>query len=431
MQLVRAFSGWQYQLGPRNGQPGALKIVPCSMAKRDKQVASILRNLSENTLLTVPMIAIAKTGMSINNERLQNPHHRESVQITERARDLVTGEYTSERGNSITVERMMPIPFDLKYQVDIWTSNEDQKHQLMEQIMTVIYPSFDIQNSDNPIDWAAMTSVYVEDINFYSRSIPIGTDHDIEIATISLRLPFWLNPPAKIKHQTIIKQIITNINQITYDQDGDLEQGARLTQRVVTPSNHIIEVQSGEIKLLGPRGNELDENGDVYRWSDFFVAMEMDYLPLVNQLRLRLAADIEDHSKDVSGTIQEIAPNIMSWHVDINTLPRNTIPPVNAIINPLRSFPGEGGIVAAEGQRYLLTEDLAGPGTVAWGNITAAKGAIIKYTQGVWIVDFDISTTADHYVTNLLTGRQLRWVNGEWLLAINGHYLPGEWLIIE
>jgi hypothetical protein len=428
MQLVRAFSGWQYQMGGRNGQPGVLKMVPCTMAKRDKQVAAILRNLSENTLLTVPMIAIAKTGLVLTPERLQNPYHSESVQVTERAVDPVTGQYTDERGNGITVDRVMPRPFDLKYQVDIWTSNEDQKHQLMEQILTVIYPTFDIQNSDNPLDWSALTSVYVEDVNFYSRSIPIGTDNEIEIATINLRLPFWLTPPAKIKRQRLIQQIITNVNSLVYDDEGEGEQGDTMHQHITTVGNHLIEVNGNQIKLLGPHGKETDEDGNIYSWSKYFDDLRMDFYPLVTQLRVRLSDDIEDQSKDIVGTIQVIEPNIMDWQVDIDTLPSNTLPPVNAVINPLRSFPGEGGIDAVQGRRYLLTEDLATP-SAAWGNITAAKGSIIKFDQNAWIVDFDVATTDEQYVVNLLTGRQLHWKNGAWGIAINGKYLPGYWHI--
>jgi hypothetical protein len=428
MQLVRAFSGWQYKLGPRNGQEGALKLVPCTMAKRDKQVASILRSLSENTLMTVPMITIAKTGMVLTPERLQNPQHTESIHITERARDPVTGYYTGERGNAMTVERIMPRPFELKYQVDIWTSNEDQKHQLMEQILTVIYPSFDIQSSDNPLDWSALTSVYVEDVNFYSRGIPIGTSEDIEIATINLRLPFWLTPPAKIKHQTIIKQIITNVNAIAYDEDGEAVQGEKINQVVTTFKNHCISVENGEIKLLGPHGNEKDEDGNIYRWEDLMNAEGIDFYPLVTQLHLRLAENLEDDSKDIKGTIQLVEPNVMAWQVDLDTLPANTLDPIHAAINPLRSVPGEGGIVAAENRRYLLTEDLAGP-SAAWGNITASKWSIIKFKQGAWIVDFDIGTTEEHFVTNLLTGRQLRWTGGRWTMAVNNVYGPGYWQI--
>lgn len=427
MQLVRAFSGFQYESGGRNGK--VLKMVPCSMAKRDRQVAAILRNLSENTLLSVPMITVAKTGMEFAPDRLQNPHHVESLQVLERGKDPITGEYNGERGNSLTIDRMMPRPFNLRYQIDIWTSNEDQKHQLLEQILTIIYPSFDIQNSDNGLDWSALTSVMMEDITWSSRAIAIGTESEIDVATINVKLPIWLTPPAKVKRQNIIKQIITNINNAVEDAEGEATHGARMAQHVTTVGDHLIEVNNGQIKLLGPNGSAVDSNGDPYKWSDLFNKIGVDFYPMMTQLRLRTTSDLEDDSKDIIGSIQEGAsPNLVHWQIDIDTLPANTLTAVHAIIDPLRSFPGEDGIEAVQGRRYLLTSDLGTP-SLAWGNITAGKGSILEFKDGLWIVSFDASATEDHYLVNLLTGRQLRWFNGEWVMAINGTYHPGYWFI--
>ena len=40
----------------------------------------------------------------------------------------------------------MPVPYNLTMQVDIWTSNSDQKFQLLEQILTLYNPSVDINS---------------------------------------------------------------------------------------------------------------------------------------------------------------------------------------------------------------------------------------------------------------------------------------------
>ena len=49
---------------------------------------------------------------------------------------------TSNCGNAYNVERIMPLPFNMELQVDIWTSNQKQKYQLSEQILLAMWPEF-------------------------------------------------------------------------------------------------------------------------------------------------------------------------------------------------------------------------------------------------------------------------------------------------
>ena len=81
----------------------------------------------------------------------------------------------NERGNSYTVERIMPRPWDMNISVQVLTSNQDQMYQLQEQIMAIFVPQIEIQNSDNPLDWTALTIMKLEDVEFNSRTIPVGS----------------------------------------------------------------------------------------------------------------------------------------------------------------------------------------------------------------------------------------------------------------
>jgi hypothetical protein len=99
MQIVRAFSGFQYMTGWRDDIPPHLVMVPCRMASRDKLVAAIVQNASVNTILTVPMITIAQTGLAGRRGDLQNPSHVDTRQVKERRIDD-NGAYASDRGRS-------------------------------------------------------------------------------------------------------------------------------------------------------------------------------------------------------------------------------------------------------------------------------------------------------------------------------------------
>jgi hypothetical protein len=112
--------------------------------------------------------------------------------------------------------------------------------------------------------------------------------------------------------------------------------------------------------------------------------------------------------------------------------------PINAIIDPHQVFPGVGLPSAANGQRYMMLEDIGGTdgpngqsgATVAWGPLTASKNDIIMFNGTVWQVVFDSKTaTTEGFVTNLYTNKQLHWDKTQWELSIDGQYAPGMWRI--
>lgn len=428
-QLVRAFSGFKYRTGyGRNGEPPRLMMVPCRIASKSRTVATIINNASENTLNAVPMITIHQAGLDTRFEDLQNVGHVDTRQVVERAIDA-DGKYTGERGQSYTVQRLMPLPFTMRVQVDVWTSNEDQKQQLEEQILIAIAPNFEIQSSDNPLDWTALTTVYLEGIEHSSRTIPVGTggSDELDILTFQLRMPFWLSPPAKVQKQTLINQIVTNINDggdVMPGQALDPSQGQRLSQSVVTPGDHYVRIDGNRVYLLGKGGVETDSEGNKFNWMSLIDQMG-DLRPTMSQLAISTTNNIEDTK--IVGTLQvdENNPNALFWQIDPDTLPKNTLDPVNAVIEPLRTFPGERLPVAANGQRYLILDDI-GP-SVAWGPITAKAGNIIQYHNDAWTVVFNGTGTAPEHVLNLNSGSQLRWNGSDWIMAIDGEYAPGMW----
>jgi hypothetical protein len=415
-----------------------------------------MKNNSENSILSVPMFTIWVKEMSPNRNRTQNPSHVSTVQVTERAIDS-NGNYTGERGNGYTVERQMPHPLDITLQVDLWTSNEHQKHQLWEQVYMAFNIGFDIQSSENPIDWTALTRVELESTTWSSRNIPVGTNEEIDVASFVFKLPVWITPPAKVKQQKLIHQIVTNILEGEFegkpDRLGDneiqMDSSALMSRVIVTPKNARIRISGDEITLLAVKGLETDINGNLMSWEDLL----KPYGPFrAGESQLRLRADIEqDIDLDIIGTLNldPSRPNVIHWQVDPDTLPGNTQAPVDAIIDPMKHFPlsdlngnREGVLPAeAEGQRYMLLEDLGR--TIAWGTLSnklgdiqdsngapfsAQAGDIIEFRNGRWSIDFDASTTTTvHYLVNLRSGKQLKFTDGTWIMAIDGEYHPGFW----
>jgi hypothetical protein len=430
-QVVRAFSGFQYTIGSRKGMPPELKMVPVTMAKTSKLVANIMRNGSENSLNSAPQITVWQTGLTGRREDVQNPAHVDELKVIERAIDPLTNKYTAERGRSYSVKRLMPRPFNMEIQIDLWTSNYEQKYEIMEQILPVMYPNFWIQNSDNALDWTALTDAHLEDITWTSRSIPVGTE-ELEISTMKLRIPIWISPPAMVTQQRLIEQIVTNINDVPFDEntivDKDYAKGKRMSQEVVTPGNFKVYIEGNIASLVDERGSNVDAEGNPYKWSELL----WDYgalRPAVSRMILNPnAADLEATS-GIVGTLQYSQdPNELFFQIDPDTIPSNTFAPVDALIDPMTAFPSQKLPPVAQGQRYLIISDV-GP-SVAWGNLNASVNDIIEFSGTEWFVSFDASqsdATQLQFVLNLNSSNQLKWTGIEWILSIDGIYNPGFW----
>lgn len=436
-QMVRAFTGFQYMTGRRevNGiviEP-QLKIVPCSLAMQDRTVGHILRNNSENTALSAPRITIAHTGLTGRRQDLQHPGHVDTRQVLERDIDpenptVYANASGARSGRNYTVQRMMPRPFEMSVNVDIWTSNQSQKYQILEQILVVVYPDFQIQNSDNALDWTAMTMMELTDIQWSSRSIPVGTETEIDVTTLTFRLPFWLSPPAKVMQQRIIEQIITNV----FEGDGEGDEmvaGQELFQHITTPGNHLIEMSSGIVRLLGAEGADNGVNGEPVEWKNL-IKLYGVLRPGLSKLRLKTSPDqIDDWSHDIIGTLQYDAtnPNILHWQLDPDSLPANTQPPIDGVIDPLRTYPGQGLPGQVNGQRYVVLNDIGT--SQAWGKLNAKANDIIEYRSGAWSVAFSPKVGAEtaDFVLNSRSGNQLRWNGADWVKTIDGVYPAGYW----
>ena len=168
----------------------------------------------------------------------------------------------------------------------------------------------------------------------------------------------------------------------------------------------------------------------------------LTWTPVVNMygtLRpgISLIALTQQDGTQVYGTIAFDPTNdqFLLFTVIEESIPTNTLPPINAVINPQLSGPGYGLPSAVTGQRYLLTEPVGS--SSAWAGtsgqiVTAYPNDIIEYNGSQWIISFNSQASSGdtQYVTNITTEIQYRW-NGEmWVKSYQGLYPGGQWSII-
>ena len=205
-QLIRLFSNFSYKDGKGN-----LTQIPVMYGDITRQVGHIIRDNSENKIPSAPRISVYITSLAMDRERTSDATYTGKIHLRERAYDSNNKEYLNTQGQNYTVERLMPTPFNLGINVDIWSTNTEQKLQIIEQILTLFNPSLEIQTTDNYVDWTSLSVVNFENVTFSTRSIPMGTESEIDVGQLSFMTPIWLSPPAKVKKLGVITSVVMSI----------------------------------------------------------------------------------------------------------------------------------------------------------------------------------------------------------------------------
>ena len=441
VQFIRAVSNFEVEFGKDSNGTRTLQRVPVTYGDPSRQAAAILRGNSENIMNAVPAMAVYINALNYDISRMQEPNFVSKMNIRERQYDPTTGLYNGNQGDSYTVERLMPVPYKLTLKLDIWSSNTEQKMQIIEQIATLFNPSLEIQSTDNYIDWASLTYIILTDMQWTSRSIPANADESIDIASLTFEMPIWISAPAKVKRLGVIQKFIASI----YDEQGNLSEDTVLenlvARRITTPLNYGVYYTSDRsgnyLRLLKPQ-EIAKQDGSLIKVSppETWQAVIEMYGTLVtgqSEIRLALPTDTE-----LIGSIayHPTDPSILLFDPNMDTMPSNTLPAVNAIINPINVIVDSNLLSPTTGTRYLLTDSIGNENNVetsqVWGGLVAHANDIIQYNGSEWYVSFasENNTESMEYVTNTNTGSQYRWNGSEWVKSVEGVYRGGDWSLV-
>jgi len=251
IQFIRMVSNFQVEFGNDSQGNKTLQRVPVIYGDSSRQAATIIKQNSENIMNSVPAMAVYIAGMQYDRERLQSPTYVGKVNVRERYYDPQTGDYSTTEGDVLTVERLMPVPYKLTLKLDIWTSNTEQKLQLLEQLSVLFNPALEIQSTDNYIDWTSITYVLLTDVSWSSRSVPVGTENPIDVATLTFELPIFISAPALVKKLGVVQKIIASIFDGTEGLENALFNDEKLLSRqYLTPLQYGVILLDNSLKLI-------------------------------------------------------------------------------------------------------------------------------------------------------------------------------------
>jgi hypothetical protein len=443
LQFAKIFSNWYVTKGKDPNGNDILVRVPVQYGDASRQAQTIISNNSASNLPTAPIITYYITGLEYDQRRTQEPYFVDKINVRQRAYDDTTQTYNTTQGQAFTVERLMPVPYTLRLQVDFWTTNYNQKLELIEQLGTLFNPALEIQSTDNFVDWTSLTVVFQDGLTFSSRSIPVGTSNPIDVMSWKFYMPIWISTSTKLKKMGVINKIIASIYKgkaLQDIQDEDLLLG---TRQKITPYGYKLLLIGNKLQLLPANEAFYPPNTDLndptppatnLYWSSL-LNVYGKVKPGISQIWLQNPY-MDD---DIVGTIvpDPIDDRLLIYNIDQDTLPQNTMNPVDAVVNPQLQGPNAGLPGPINGRRYLIVEDIGSPGypTTSWGNLVARANDIVEYdaASSSWYVAFDAETsTSVQYVTNLTTNIQYRYVQqeGQWMKSYEGWYDQGDYSIV-
>lgn len=352
---MRIFIGFKYEVGD-----GEQRVVPVTYGDMSRQVAAAIRENTENKIVDVPKMGCYVSDLKMDNKRLSDSSFISKVNIRERKwteDDEGNQTYQNIQGGNYTVERLMPTPFELTIKADLWTSNTDQKLQLIEQMLVLFNPSLEIQTTDNYLDWTSLTLVDLDDIRYSSKTIPQGVDQEIDVCTLTFKMPIWITPPAKVKKLGIIKSIISNvftesgsvaeIDDIVFNNmdepyplpmhsDGIGFGNSSYNFSVLLMKSEGTTGEDYEVTIVNPDTQVVPLIVDIHNPSK--VHQRVDWQKLIEALGgykpgSRIAFKQLGHELVGDFAINPLNPDLLSVQFDIDTLPQNSSIDINGFVS--------------------------------------------------------------------------------------------------
>jgi hypothetical protein len=263
---------------------------------------------------------------------------------------------------------------------------------------------------------------------------------------LTFTLPIWISSPAKVKKLGVVERIVARV----FDAQGDASD-AILNNDLLLGTRQIFTPYGYQALLIGDKLQALrqqqvvdepnssleppDSPSSNLLWHSV-IGVYGTLRPGISQIRLE-----QEDGTEVIGTVayDPTDDRFLLFTVDEDTVPANTLAPVTAVIDPLRSGPGAGLPAAAVGQRYLLTEATGSwdGNTEAWQGmlgqpLVAKANDIIEYDGSLWQISFDSTSSPDNiqYVTNITTSIQYEWTGSSWIKSYQGLYPGGTWRLV-
>ncbi len=218
VQFMSIFADMQVRVGWNEDKAPRLAKVPIYSASKDRVVAAIKAENTQNKLIRFPAFTAAISNFDLMPERRKGPANERRNTI------MKTGGLFPD--DLTVVQQRMPVPYKLTMELGVWASNKDQQFQILEQIMMLFNPDIQIQRSDEVTDWTMLTSVELLNIRS-EENLPAGADRRLLLTTLDFEMPVYISAPANV-HDKYIKDIFIRVGVVSQSATTNLDMVGEL-----------------------------------------------------------------------------------------------------------------------------------------------------------------------------------------------------------
>lgn len=217
LQFCNIFAGLKVQTGKGECDEPEFITVPITIGSRDRVVAALQAGNTQNKSFSLPMMAANMTALNMSQSR------KGTGVVDSRVFLPAGGVYPDDLR---VVQRVMPIPYTMTVDLSICTSNTQQTHQVLEQLLMLFDPTLQIQTSDAAFDWTKLSSVELVGLS-NEENYPAGSDRRIINWTLTFDIPIYISAPIDIK-DALVRKVIIQIGDLDgftvneFDEDGNL-----------------------------------------------------------------------------------------------------------------------------------------------------------------------------------------------------------------
>lgn len=237
VQFAAIFMGMQVSVGKRGDVEEHLIEVPIKFASADKVVAAIKSDNTQNKLTRLPMFACQLTNVDMA------PQLRKGIGVVRRNTKMPTGGIFPD--DFKVIEQRMPVPYIADFELVIFASNQDQHYQILEQILSIFDPTFQIQLSDEFLDWTSISSVELTNISF-DENINPGGDRRLIQTILQFEVPIHISIPNKV-HQRFVKDVFLRIGAVSASSQSSFDIIADLDSQDI-PYDKVFSLKDIDLK---------------------------------------------------------------------------------------------------------------------------------------------------------------------------------------
>lgn len=219
-QFCSIFYGLRVRTGKGECDEQQFITVPIVIGHKDRVVAAVMSGNTQNRTFSLPTMAVHLQNIALAPERRRTPGLLHQ-QVTMPVGGIFPNDLT-------TIKRAMPVPYNVTVELTIYTSNTDQLHQILEQILVLFNPDVQIQKSDGPFDWTKLTKVELTDIS-NEENYPMGTERRVIQWTLTFEMPIYLSIPMGVKDD-LVRKIIIQIGDMGSMEINEVDASGNITR---------------------------------------------------------------------------------------------------------------------------------------------------------------------------------------------------------